>query len=273
VPALSGDLAFRYFTALFPFVVFLATVGGLLSGALGIENPAQRIVAIGADALPREAADVVRPSLEELLAARYRALLPFGLVGALVSATAATNSTVRALNRAHGVRETRAAGHRWLVAFGLTIAWGVLLTAAFTLALVGQALIAPFGGALLSGLLVGLGEWVLIIALLLGAAALVYWAAPNVQQPLKWATPGALLFAGGWVVATWGLRLYLEHAAKATVYGALGGVWVTLVWFYVVATLLILGAELNAALDDRPSLPEIADRVLQPVEEVKRHAA
>jgi membrane protein len=271
--------------SLFPFFVFLATLGGLAAALLGIENPAARIAALGAEALPREAAGVLRPSLEQLLAARYRTLLPLGLLGALVSATAATSCTVKALNRAHGVRETRARGRRWLVALGLTVGAGVLLTAAFGLAAVGELLVrrlaTAVGGGPLVGWVFGLGEWVVVGGLLLAVATLVYWAAPNVEQPFRWATPGALLFGAGWAVATWVLRQYLTHVGEASVYGALAGVWVTLAWFMVVATLLLLGGELNAALDDRPGLPQIVDRLAsdaagarERVEETaKRHAA
>jgi membrane protein len=265
--ALGAELAFHYFMALFPFFVFLATVGGLVAGFFGIANPAERIVGLAADALPREAGGVLLPPLQELLASRYRTLLPFGLIGALVSATAATNGTVKALNRAHGVRETRAAGRRWLVSLALTVAAGVLLTGAFALAAVGEIMISRWlrtsGGAPIVGWLLGVGQWVVVGALMVGVATVVYWAAPNVRQPLKWATPGALLFGGGWALATWLLRLYLTRVGEASLYGALSGVWIVMVWFMVVATLLILGGELNAALDDRPGLPQVAQRLAE----------
>lgn len=261
---LGAELAFHYFMSLFPFFVLLATVGGLLSMFLRIDNPSQRLLDLGAEALPREAAATLRPPLEELLAARYRALLPLGLLGALISATAATSSTIKALNRVHGVRETRAAGHRWLVALALTIGAGVLLTGAFALAVVGEVglgrLAASAAGPVV-GLVLDFGRWVVVGGLLVVVAAVVYWAAPNTRQPFKWATPGALLFGGGWALATWLLRLYLTHVGEGSIYGALGGVWIALLWFMVVAVLLILGGELNAVLDDRPSLPQVGDRL------------
>jgi membrane protein len=259
--------------SLFPFCVFLATLGGLVAAVLGIPNPAQRMVDLGAALLPREAAEALRPPLQELLAERYRALLPIGLVGALVSATAATNSTVKALNRAHDVRETRAAGHRWLVALGLTVGMGLLLTVAFGVATAGEAVAgqaAAGAGGPLFGLVLGLGRWAVAGALLFAVATLVYWAAPNVRQPFRWATPGALLFGGGWAIATWLLRQYLTHVGEGSLYGALGGVWVTMLWFMVVATLLVLGGEVNAALDDRPGLPEIAERLSDDAGHAKR---
>jgi membrane protein len=285
VLALGSELAFHYFMSLFPFFVLVATVGSLVAGLLGIQNPAARVADLGSATLPKEVAGALRPPLEELLAARYRTLLPLGLVGALVSATAATNSTVKALNRAHGVRETRAAGHRWLVALALTVAAGVLLTAAFGVVATGELLmgrlVAAVGGDPLVGWALGLGQWALTGVLLVAVATLVYWAAPNVRQPFRWATPGALLFGVGWAGATWLLRQYLTHVGEASVYGALAGVWVALVWFMVVATLLVLGGELNAVLDDRPGLSEVADRLAgdatsarKRVEEAaRRHAA
>ena len=92
------------------------------------------------------------------------------------------------------------------------------------------------------------------------AAAVVYWAAPDVALPWRWVTPGAVVFVGGWLLATFGFSVYVTRFADyGTTYGALAGVAALLVWFYLTAYLVLCGAEVNAFLD-RPAGERGVDR-------------
>jgi membrane protein len=255
LPGLAAELAFRFFLALFPFFIVLAALGGLAAAALGVRNPAEAVLNLGGDALPGPVADLLRPPLEQVLDHWHGRLFSTGLVAALLSATSATNAVVKGLNRAYGAPEARARGHRYVVSLTLTVATGALLVASFALVLLGQfaarRLAAALGREGQLDLLLAAVRWPVVCLLLLLAAALVYRWGPSVQPPWRWATPGAALFAGGWLLATWGFSIYLARVATYNaVYGALAGAIVVLVWFYVVGFALVLGGELNALLDE-----------------------
>jgi len=86
-------------------------------------------------------------------------------------------------------------------------------------------------------------------ALLFGASVVLYWSlcAARLSWRLIW--PGALLTVFLWMVAGWGLSLYLAHFNRfPTTYGSLGSAVILLIFFYVMALIFLVGAELNAAI-------------------------
>jgi membrane protein len=89
-------------------------------------------------------------------------------------------------------------------------------------------------------------RWPLVALAMLTAVALLYWAAPNVKLPFKWITPGAVLFTVSSLALSHLFSLYVANfGSYNATYGALGGIVAVLVWFYLTAFILLLGAELN----------------------------
>ncbi|HEX4346873.1 MAG TPA: YihY/virulence factor BrkB family protein, partial [Vicinamibacterales bacterium] len=80
--------------------------------------------------------------------------------------------------------------------------------------------------------------------------AVVYYYAPDAKQEWIWLVPGSVLATGLWFVTSLALRLYVKHfgAFNAT-YGAIGGVIVLLLWFYVSGLAVLVGAELNSEIE------------------------
>ena len=81
------------------------------------------------------------------------------------------------------------------------------------------------------------------------AVSLIYWAVPNVNQPFQFITPGAALAVISWLVASLAFSFYLRNFADySVIYGSLGAAIALLLYFYISATVLLLGAEVNAAI-------------------------
>jgi membrane protein len=82
------------------------------------------------------------------------------------------------------------------------------------------------------------------------AITLIYDFAPDVEQEWTWLLPGALLATTLWLLATLGFRCYVVNMGSYTeAYGALGGVMVLLLWFYLSGLVILIGAELNAEIE------------------------
>lgn len=254
--SLAAALAYRFFLALFPFFIFLAALAGFVTHLLDIQNPTDRIINTLGDTLPSDVTSVLRTQLESVIAHQNAALLSVGLLGTLWAASAGVGALMRAMNRVYGVRETRPSWERYLLALGLTALAGLLLIASFVVLIVWQAsgtkIADKIGLGGFAAALFPLLRWPVSIVTILFATGVIYRITPNARLSLKRILPGMVLFTSVWLVATYLFGLYVAHfASYNSTYGTLGGVVILLVWFYLTAFILLVGAELNAVLDTR----------------------
>ncbi len=253
VSGLSAEMAFRFLFAVFPFSLFVAALGATVAGWLRVDDPAGSIVGALGDNLPAEIAAAVRPELERLLTTARTDLVFIGALAALWAATGGTNALVKGIHRAYDVDEQRPFLLRYAIAVGLTIVGAVGLIASFVTivggAMVTEELAERLGlGAEAWGILQWL-RWPVVFAALIVAVSILYRYASSVVVPWRWIISGAVVFALGWLLATAGLALYVLNVADyGATYGSLGGVIVLMLWFYVTAAMLVVGAEVTAAL-------------------------
>jgi membrane protein len=95
-------------------------------------------------------------------------------------------------------------------------------------------------------------QWPVALALVVFAVDLLYYFyfAPTPDTEWVWVTPGALLATALWLATSIAFRFYVRNFGDySAVYGAIGGVMVLLLWFYLSGFALLVGAELNAEID------------------------
>jgi membrane protein len=88
------------------------------------------------------------------------------------------------------------------------------------------------------------------LALVALGIGLVFYFAPDAEQDWEWITPGAIVATVLWLAASLGFKFYVGNFAdyNAT-YGSLGGVIILMLWFYISAVAILLGAEMNAEIE------------------------
>jgi membrane protein len=247
---LAAQLAFYFLLALFPALLFLVALISYLPVEAAL---ADLITALNAVA-PREILTLVREQLDTVAQGNHAGLLTLGIIGAIWSSSAAMVAIIDALNHAYDVNEWRPWWKRRLVAIVLTVALSVFILIALTFVLIGPALalrIAEwFGFAPTVAIVWQIVRVPVMILSIVLAIDLVYHFAPNRAGPWTWITPGSLLATGSWLASSFGFRFYVTNLAdyNAT-YGAIGGVIVTMLWFYVCGLTMLIGAELNGVLE------------------------
>ena len=93
-------------------------------------------------------------------------------------------------------------------------------------------------------------QWPVIFLLISEGFAAVYYLAPDVEQRWPWILPGAHLATGLWLLISLGFRFYVTHFGQYNqIYGAIGGVIVMLLWFYLSGLVLLFGAEFNSEIE------------------------
>ena len=249
MPTYAAALAFRVLLALFPFLIFLLT----LLGALGLPDFFTWLIEQAQTALPRNAAGLVEQVIGEIRNQADGGLLSFGIVAAVWVAATAVRSLMTALNAAYDVEESRPAWKRFVLSIVYTVGLAVMLSVAAGLMLLGPQAMGWLAGQVgLSDVVVTVWGWLRwpVAAALVGVAiAIVYAVGPNVAQPFRIVTPGSVLALVAWVVASLGFSAYVANfGTYGATYGSLGGVVVLLLYFFISAAVLLLGAELNAAI-------------------------
>jgi membrane protein len=250
--------ALTYFAlmSLFPALLVGVAVLGVFGQQGLINDAADYLKDAGA---PKETVDAVTSSLESAQRQRGTAVgaLVLGLVTALYGASGAFGAVGAALNEVWRVEEGRSFVSHKLQ----NLLWTIVLLA---LALITMVLLF-LGGGIADDLFgkIGLGDTFATVwqyarwpAALLSAMliyAILYYAAPNVDvRQFRYITPGAVFGVTAWILASALFFVYVSRfSSYSATYGAFAAVVILLIWLYLTSSVLLFGAELNAAVDQR----------------------
>jgi membrane protein len=247
---LAAQLAYYFFFALFPAVL----VGIAFASFFPLDHFVDRIVGTLGGIVPGDIVGILQDQIRKISDGNHGGILTFGLLAALWSSSAAVVGLIDALNHAYDIEEGRPWWKVRLLAVGLTLALAALILIAFALVLVGPTAAEYIARA------TGLGpvfawawkilQWPVVLGLVALGAGFLYYFAPDAEQEWVWVSPGAVLASVIWLAASLGFKYYVAHFATYTeTYGALGGVMVLLLWFYLSGVVLLQGAELNAEIE------------------------
>ena len=258
----AEQLSYRGLFGFFPFIILVfallallrvdAVFDRLIEAAMGtppqqIPEPLEPVAEEG-----RTQAGFLRPLIEQAREQAGGGLLSFGLVISLWSVSAVAFTLTEALNAAYGAEETRSRRRR----FAFALVFGPFLALAFIIAS-GLMLIGPRVAGWLAGLAgldevwVGLWGWLRFPAalfLLAAVLSVVYRFVPDTDRSFWSATPGALFAVIAWAITSLGFSFFLANfAGHGLTYGSLGTAVGLLVYLYLSASVVLLGAEVNAA--------------------------
>jgi membrane protein len=246
---LAGHIAYTGLLSIFPFLIFLAALAGFLGTSAGGLASVESML----DLLPPDVAHTLAPVIHEVLDTRDGGLLTLGLLGALWVASNAIDALRIALNTAYDIDEQRPWWRIKLGSIGAIVAGGVVFLLLSVLVILGPLIwkgllwLFPLGEA---------DRWAfsavryLLATLVLGTTllALHRWL-PGRCLAVRSLLPGVIVSTVLWLLAASLFSVYVaELGSYSATYGSLGGVIITLVFFYVSAVLFIFGAELNSAL-------------------------
>jgi membrane protein len=246
---LAGHIAYMSVLSLFPFLIFLVSVAGLL----GQTEQGREFVAYGLAQLPPEVARVLARPIDEVLSQSGGGLLTFGVVGTLWTASSGLEAARTIFNRAFGVTQGPPFWRSRIQSVLLIILISFLVPIGMSLLVIGPVVwdavqrfvyIPPIWDWLWLAL-----RYSLSAALLFATISALYFILPYRRMRPRWVFPGALLTVVLWMLLGTLFSLYLAYFGRYSVtYGSLGGVIIALVFFYLVGTIFIFGAEVNAAI-------------------------
>src|SRR5207248_1015569 len=241
----AGSVTFFGVLALFPFLLFLVTLGGLVLRPQQVEEFIRQIGTVA----PADATGIIAQQIRDIHKSQSVGLLTVGFVGAIWSASGGVVSLTVALNGLLHVEDKRPF---WKTR-GLAILVTIGASAAILLAAIVGVAAGPIAHAF-GGPVARLVLWLrLPVAGLLIAFvwAVLYQILPDVPRRFRFLTPGSVVAVVLWLLASWGFSLYVLHFGEYNkTYGAIGGAVVMLMWMWISAMVLLAGALINAVLED-----------------------
>ncbi|GAD56145.1 YihY/virulence factor BrkB family protein [Limimaricola cinnabarinus] len=242
---IAAGVAFYSIFAIFPAVAALIAIFGLLADPTVIETQLVMMEEI----IPVEAYELLREQLNLMLATRPETLGFATLLSTFVALFSARNgvaSLILGLNQIYG-RPNRNGLRQLAVAILLTLSLISIAVMAMLVVVIAPILIKVLPLERGTGWLLEAIRWIAAFGIVLAGLGVLYRFGPNMRGARgRWITPGAFLVILFWLVASAGFSFYLANFGNYNeVYGSIGAVIALLMWLYISAFLVLLGAAVN----------------------------
>ena len=250
VSLIAAGVAFYSLLAIFPGIAALMAIAGLVVEPSFISSQIDQIASV----LPQDAAQMVIDQAIAVAGSQEAGLGLAAVVGILLaiwSASAGMSSMMEGLNVAYDEEETRGFVKRTFVRLALTIGVivGFMLTALAMVAVPAVLHFVPLGP--LADTVIMLVRWPIVAAIAVVGLAIMYRYGPSRDEPKwKWVTPGAAAAVVLWLVASVAFAFYVRNFGSYNeTFGSLGGVVVMLMWLWISAYIVLMGAELDSEME------------------------
>jgi membrane protein len=246
----ASALAYQMFFSMFPFILFLIS----LVGFLHLPDFFNWLREQANYVLPAQALEQVNPVIDQLQQNQQGGLLSVGIIVALWSASAAVRSLMTALNMAYDVEEGRPVWKRLPLSVFYTIGLALMLISAAALMVTGPQFLNWLTSYIgLEQVFITVWTWIrwpVAVILLMLAVAIIYYAAPDVEQDFRFITPGSVLAVVVWIAASLGFAFYVQNFGNYNaMYGGIGTIIIMLLYLYISSAVLLFGAEINAVIE------------------------
>jgi membrane protein len=247
----ASSLAFNFFLALFPAIIFFFT----LIPYIPIPNFQEELLTLIQDILPDDAFEVARTTIEDIVIEQRGGLLSITFVFTLLFATNGIDSMIDGFNRTYHTIESRSwLRQRW-VAFNLTIILVMLFIIAIVLIIFSELVLnylmrhGIIKDYFVYYLLLG-GKWIILTTLFLVTISFSYYYAPAKKKTFRFISAGSSLSTALCLLTSLGFTFYVNNFGQYNkLYGSLGTLIVILLWIYFNSLVLIIGFELNASIE------------------------
>jgi membrane protein len=248
--AIASHIALSILTSLFPFLILLAALAGLL----GTKSLADEAGILIFDAWPREVAKPIAGEVHRVLTEQRGGVLTIGALLALYFSSSGVESLRVGLNRAYGLRETRPWWLTRLESIGYVVCGAFAMLAFALLVVLGPLIwrrvidVAP--GLEPLSLTVALGRIGITAFLLAAVLVIAHKFVAAGRRPILSVLPGVVVTLVLWFLAGLGFGFYLDRfsTAYASTYGGLATAMVFLVFLYWLAAMFLFGGEINGTV-------------------------
>ncbi|MEO0390607.1 MAG: YihY/virulence factor BrkB family protein [Pseudomonadota bacterium] len=249
---ISAGIAFFTLLALFPALTALVAVAGLILAPEDISGSATSLM----NMLPEGAARIISDQINEVVSAQTESLslsAVLALALAVYSASKGMQNLIQGLNIVYEEDEARGFFALNGTVLSLTFFVVAMLAVMMLIMVIVPGAIRWFGDAPVLEAAADIIRWPLLFVLAMMTLTVVYRFGPSrTAARWTWLAPGSLLACVLWVAGTAGFAVYVRYFGSYNeTFGALGGVIILLTWFWLTALTALIGALIDAELEER----------------------
>ncbi len=261
----ASAAAYYALTAFVPFLAVLITIAAKLApditagsgtqGAIGGLTVDEFRAALSRF-LPEEAYQVVADEIALIQQRPPVGLLSVGLAASLWFASSLFGTAIDALNRIHGVRETRPFWRLTVTAIGLTVFEVLIVLGILSIAVIWPTITAGLGWTSPSLVWRTAFAWVIVALGILVSFSVFSYFGPNVRRRWKWLTPGSVLGTILFLASGLLLRIFVQYFANyGKAYGSLAGVMLLSFWFWIAAIIMLVAVQVDKVIEAEHEKP------------------
>ena len=249
----AASLAYSFLLAMFPGIIFLFT----LIPYIHFGHFQQQLLELLGLILPNNVYTAFQSTIEDIVKNQNGSLLSFGFLSALWFATNGVIKLMQAFNKASLITEDRSYFKRRWVAVKLTFLIAISLFVAIFIMILGQAIISFIQFSFNSTgkfwvYPVMLSRWLIVVVLFFVTVSILYRYGPAHKRKWRFLSPGSILATFLAVLTSLVFTYYINNYAAAAynkLYGSIGTLIVVMLWLYLNSLIVLIGFELNAAID------------------------
>lgn len=240
----SGSMAYFFTLSLFPFIMFLSSLIGILN------FDSKAILQIISPFFAEQIVNIIISYNDYVANVSSPYTLIFSIVISLYSASRAIGSMIIAINSVYAIERRRFFVTEYLLSAAFTVAVGIIIFL-FAFAII-------IGGKLLESVYVIYGKtvphmnvviWITVVSALIAIFFIIlflYYFAPNRKMKIKNLIWGSVFSALGISVMGIGISIYVRLSARfSLLYGSIGAIIIIMLWFYLFGNVVLIGAQIN----------------------------
>ena len=250
LPLVAAGVAFYGLLAIFPALIAVVKLYGLVADPTRISAQ----ISSAAAAMPQGAADLITVQLTSMTEVGVGGLsvgLTISLGATIWAAAGAVRALLTGLNVIVEVEEGRGPVKRAVLSLALTLGAMVLALVTLTLVAAFPVIVGWLGLDPVAAALAELGRWSTLVAVVVVGLAVLYRWGPDRPRPRwRWATWGTVVAVGLWAIGSLGFSVYVSNFGRYhQTYGGIAAVIVLMLWLYLSAFAILIGALIDAVRD------------------------
>jgi membrane protein len=243
-------IAFSFFLALFPTIIFIFT----LIPYIPIPAFPEKLLLLIKEFLPSSTYEAAKGTIEDIVLHQRGGLLSFGFIFAIFVSSDGVLALMSWFNRSYHGKDQRKGWKKRIMAIVLTLTLSLFVFTAIGLLITSEIIFSYLEKKeilvhLAQVILLLLGKWTVLLLLCFSAISLLYYFGPSKHEKVKFISAGSSLATMLIIVTTLGFNYFINNFGQYNkIYGSIGTLIVILIWLYINLLVILVGYELNVSI-------------------------